>query len=52
MYHELFAAWRCFPAGEANWEPLSVLAVDVPEMVAKVMECQDYTDMVRKMRSL
>jgi hypothetical protein len=52
MFHELLVAWRSFPAGEATWEPYSVMAVDVPEMVAKFMKNQDDTDMARKMRSL
>jgi hypothetical protein len=52
MFHELLVAWRDFPVGEATWEPYSVMAVDVPDMVAKFMEPHDDTDMVRKMRSL
>jgi hypothetical protein len=51
-FHELMVAWRCFPVGEATWERYSVMAVDVPEMVAKFLESRDDTDMVRKMRSL
>jgi hypothetical protein len=50
-FHELFIAWRSFPVGEAIWEPFSVMAVDVPEMVAMFMESQDDTDMMRKIRS-
>jgi hypothetical protein len=46
MFHELLVAWRGFPVGEATWEPYSVMAVDVPDMMAKFMECQDDTDMV------
>jgi hypothetical protein len=49
MFHELLVTWRGSSVGEATWEPYSVMAVDVPEMVAKFMECQDDTDMVRKM---
>jgi hypothetical protein len=51
MFHKLLVAWRGFPIGEATWEPYSVMAVDVPDMVAKFMESHDDTDMVRKMRS-
>jgi hypothetical protein len=50
MFVELLVAWRGCPVEEATWEPYSVMAVDVPEMVAKFMESQD--DMVRKMRNL
>jgi Chromo (CHRromatin Organisation MOdifier) domain len=52
MFHELLVAWRGFPVGEATWEPYSVMAVDVPNMVTKFMETHDETDMVRKMRYL
>jgi hypothetical protein len=52
MFHELLVAWRGFPVGEATWEPYSVIAVDVPEMVTKFMESHDDIDMVRKMRYL
>jgi Chromo (CHRromatin Organisation MOdifier) domain len=52
MFHKLLVAWRGFPVGEATWEPYSVMAVEVPEMVAKFMESHDETDMVRKLRSL
>jgi hypothetical protein len=52
MVHESFVAWRGLPVGEATLEPYSVMAVDVPEMVAKFMKSQDDTDMMRKMRSL
>jgi hypothetical protein len=38
MFHELLIAWRGFPVEEATWEPYSVMAVDVPDMVAKFME--------------
>jgi hypothetical protein len=51
IFHELLVAWRGFPAGQAIWKPYSVLAVNVPEMVAKFMESRDDTDVVRKMRS-
>jgi Chromo (CHRromatin Organisation MOdifier) domain len=49
MFHEFLVAWRGFPVGEATWEPYSVMAVDVSDMVAKFMESQDDTEMVRKM---
>jgi hypothetical protein len=52
MFYELLVAWRGFPVGEANWEPYSVMAVDIPEMVAKFMESHDDSDMMCKMRSL
>jgi hypothetical protein len=52
MFHELFVAWRGFPDGEATWEPYSVMAVDVPDMVAKFMESHEDVDTVRKLRSL
>jgi hypothetical protein len=52
MFHELLVAWRCFPVGEATWEPYSVMAVDVPDMVAKFIESHEDIDTVRKMRSL
>jgi hypothetical protein len=51
MFHELLVACRSFPVEEATWDPYSLMAVDVPEIVAKFMESQD-SDMVRKMRSL
>jgi hypothetical protein len=38
MFHDLVVAWRGIPVGEATWEPYSVLAVDVSEMVTKFME--------------
>jgi proteasome assembly chaperone (PAC2) family protein len=50
MFNELLVALRGFPVGEVTWEPYSVMAVDVPEMVAKFMESHFDTDMVRKMR--
>jgi hypothetical protein len=49
-FHELLVAWRGFPVREATWEPYSVMAVDVPEMMAKFVESQDDTDMVHKVR--
>jgi Chromo (CHRromatin Organisation MOdifier) domain len=52
MFHELLVAWRGFPIREATWEPYSVMAVDVPDMVAKLMDSHDDTDMVSKRRSL
>jgi hypothetical protein len=52
IFHELSVAWRGFPVGEATWEPYSVMAVDVPDMVAKFMESHEDIDAVREMRSL
>jgi hypothetical protein len=52
MFHELLAEWSGFPVGEASWEPYSVMAVDVPEMVAMFMESHEDVDTVYKMRSL
>jgi Chromo (CHRromatin Organisation MOdifier) domain len=52
MFHELLVAWRGFPIREATWEPYSVMAVDVPDMVAKFMESHEDIDAVREMRSL
>jgi Chromo (CHRromatin Organisation MOdifier) domain len=52
MFHELLVAWRSFPVGEATWEPYSVMAVDVPDMVAKFMKSHENIDAVREMRSL
>jgi Chromo (CHRromatin Organisation MOdifier) domain len=52
MLHELLVAWRGFPIGEATWEPYSVMAMDVPDMVAKFMESHEDIDAVREMRSL
>jgi hypothetical protein len=52
VFHELLVAWRGFPVGEATWEPYSVMAVDVPDTVAKFMESHEDIDVVRKMRSL
>jgi hypothetical protein len=52
MFRELLVAWRSFLVGEATWEPYSVMAVDVPGMVAKFMESHEDIDVVREMRSL
>jgi hypothetical protein len=52
MFHELLVAWRGFPVGEATREPYSVMAVDIPDMVAKFMESHEDIDAVREMRSL
>jgi Chromo (CHRromatin Organisation MOdifier) domain len=52
MFHELLVAWRGFPVGEATWEPYSVMAVDVPDMVPKFLESHEDIDAVREMRSL
>jgi Chromo (CHRromatin Organisation MOdifier) domain len=52
MFHELLVAWRGFPVGEATWEPYSVMAVDVPDIMAKFMESHEDIDAVREMRSL
>jgi hypothetical protein len=52
VFHELSVVWSGSPVGEATCEPYSVMAVDVPEMVANFLESHDETYMVRKMRSL
>jgi Chromo (CHRromatin Organisation MOdifier) domain len=52
MFHELLVAWRGFPVREATWELYPVMAVDVPDMVAKFMESHEDIDAVREMRSL
>jgi hypothetical protein len=52
MFHELLVAWRDFLVGEATWEPYSVMAVDVPDMVAKFMKSHEAIDAVHEMRSL
>jgi Chromo (CHRromatin Organisation MOdifier) domain len=49
MFHELLIAWRGFFVREATWEPYSVMAVDVPDMVAKFMETHENIDAVREM---
>jgi hypothetical protein len=36
MFQKLLVSWRGIPIGEAIWEPYSVMAVDVSEMVAKL----------------
>jgi hypothetical protein len=41
MFHELLVAWRGFPVEEATWEPYSVMAVHVPDMVAKFIESNE-----------
>jgi hypothetical protein len=48
FFYELLVAWRGFPVGEATWEPYAVMAVDIPQMVAKFIEFHDDTDMVSK----
>jgi hypothetical protein len=52
MFHELLVAWRGFPVGEATWEPYSVMAVNIADMVAKIMESHEDIDAVREMRSV
>jgi hypothetical protein len=52
MAYELLVAWRGFPVGEATWEPYSVMAVDVLDMVAKCMESHEDIDAVREMQSV
>jgi Chromo (CHRromatin Organisation MOdifier) domain len=52
IFYEFLVAWRGFPVGEATWEPYSVMAVDVLDMVAKFMESHEDIDAVREMRSL
>jgi hypothetical protein len=52
MLHELLVAWHGCPVEEATWIPYSVMAVDVPVMVAKFMESHEDIDAVREMRSL
>jgi Chromo (CHRromatin Organisation MOdifier) domain len=49
MFHELLVAWRGFSVGEATWEPYSVMAVHVPDMVAKFMESHKDKHAVREM---
>jgi hypothetical protein len=52
MFHVLLVAWRGIPVGDATWERYSVMAVDVPDMVAKFIESHEGIYTVRKMRSL
>jgi hypothetical protein len=52
MFHELLVALCGFPVEEATWEPYSVMAVDVPNMMARFMESRKDIGTVRKMRSL
>jgi hypothetical protein len=52
MFHELLVAWRGFSVGEATWEPYSVMAVEVPEMVVMFMESHDDKDMVSQKKSV
>jgi hypothetical protein len=52
IFHELLVAWRGFSVGEATWKPYSVMAVDVPYMVAEFMKSHKDIDAVHKMRSL
>jgi hypothetical protein len=52
MFHELLVAWRELLVGEANWEPYSVMALNVTDMVAQFMESHEDIDAVREMRSL
>jgi Chromo (CHRromatin Organisation MOdifier) domain len=52
IFHELLVAWRGFPVEESTWEPYSVMAVDVSDMVAKFMESHEDIDTLREMRSL
>jgi hypothetical protein len=52
MFHELLVAWRDFLVEEATWEPYLVMAVDVPDMVAKFVESHEDIDTVLKMRSV
>jgi mannosyltransferase OCH1-like enzyme len=52
MFHELLVAWPGFPVGEATWEPYSVMAVGVPEMVVKLKESQVDTVLMRNCYAL
>jgi Chromo (CHRromatin Organisation MOdifier) domain len=47
MFHELLVAWRGFPVEEATWEPYSVMAVHVPDMVATFMKSHEDIDTVQ-----
>jgi hypothetical protein len=51
-FHDILVAWRGFPIGQATWEPYSLMAVDVSEMMTQFMESHDDPDRVGKMRSL
>jgi Chromo (CHRromatin Organisation MOdifier) domain len=52
IFYEVLVTWRGYPVEEATWELYSVMAVDVPEMVAKLMKSHDDTEMVHKMQYL
>jgi hypothetical protein len=52
MFYELLVARRDFLVGEASWKPYSVMAVDVPDMVAKFIKSYEDIETVREMRSL
>jgi Chromo (CHRromatin Organisation MOdifier) domain len=52
MFHELLVAWRGFPVEEATWDPYSVMAADVPDMMAEFMESHEDKDAVREIQSL
>jgi hypothetical protein len=52
MFHELLVSWRGFSVGMTTLKPYSVMAVDVPDMVATISESHEGIDTVRKMRSL
>jgi hypothetical protein len=52
IFHELLVTWNGFLVGEASCEPYSVLAVNITEIVAKFMEHQNETIMVRKRQCL
>jgi Chromo (CHRromatin Organisation MOdifier) domain len=52
VFHELLVAWRGFSVRETTWESYSVMAVDVPDMVAKFVESHEDMDTMLKMRSL
>jgi Chromo (CHRromatin Organisation MOdifier) domain len=52
MYHDLLVVWRGFPVGEATWEPYSVMAVDVPDMMAKFIKSHEDIDAARNAISL
>jgi hypothetical protein len=52
MFQELLVAWRGFSVREATWEPYSVMAVDVPDMVVKLINSHEDKDTVRKVLCL